>query len=195
MTANDFYRFCALGYEANQYKGTDLCPRRQYELHADGRDEGLGEINQNSAEAFHNWLHDESHMGGHPWEVCRGGNSTHVSLQVVEDEKGYYLFLDGSSEGRCIETIKFFLTLKHEQIPVFIADAQKLIARLNGSEDIGIVPDGVIPRYCSSMFPEGDVIDYMNLPYENRGEIVSKARWDKLIPIFLASESEHKCKS
>lgn len=31
-------------------------------------------------EAFQTWLRDRERHGGHPWEVCCGGNSTHVSL-------------------------------------------------------------------------------------------------------------------
>ena len=42
VTANDFYRFCAMGYKANNYAGSELSPREQYFKHADGRDSGLG---------------------------------------------------------------------------------------------------------------------------------------------------------
>lgn len=192
MTANDFYRFCALGYAANNYKGTDLPLRKQYDLHADGRDEGLGEIDPDSAQAFHDWLKDTTHMGGHPWEVCRGGNSTHIGLHAVEDEKGYYLYLAGSSVGRCVEAIKFYLALKREGIPVYLTDAQELADRLKGKEIIGIVPDGIIPRYCSSWFPDEDIIAYMNLPYECRDEVTAAAKWEHLDPVYLADSAGSK---
>lgn len=81
MTANDFYRFCALGYAANNYDGQAFAPKAQYYRHADGRDDGLKKIDPDSAEAFADWLENRE-KGGHPWEVCRGGNSTHVSLYV-----------------------------------------------------------------------------------------------------------------
>lgn len=80
MTANDFFRFCAMGYAENKYNGCDKTPKEQYYLHADGRDDGLKDLNPDDPEAFHAWLHDYSRGGGHPWEVCRGGNSTHVSV-------------------------------------------------------------------------------------------------------------------
>ena len=41
MTANDFFRACAIGYQACGYDGTDLSPVERYLAHADGRDEGL----------------------------------------------------------------------------------------------------------------------------------------------------------
>lgn len=81
MTANDFYRFCALGYAANNYDGQAFALKAQYYRHADGRDDGLKKIDPDSAEAFADWLENRE-KGGHPWEVCRGGNSTHVSLYV-----------------------------------------------------------------------------------------------------------------
>ena len=97
MTGNDFLAACALGYEACGY---DVCGRDGRHLplddlylrYADGRDEGLtGKgaglcsgpgIDLASPEAWDAWYFDRTRSGGHPWEVCRGGNSTHVSLFV-----------------------------------------------------------------------------------------------------------------
>lgn len=109
MSANDFFRFCAMGYAANQYDGCDKTPKEQYYLHADGRDEGLREVDPDDPDAFHDWLFDRTRGGGHPWEVCRGGNSTHISLRPVCEENGYFLYLDGDAWNRTVETVKFYL--------------------------------------------------------------------------------------
>lgn len=54
MTSGLFFRCCALGYEANHYEGCELSPKEQYLKHADGRDEGLCGIDENSSdEAAH----------------------------------------------------------------------------------------------------------------------------------------------
>ena len=37
VTANEFYHFCALGYRAMGYTGTEKSEKEQYALHADGR--------------------------------------------------------------------------------------------------------------------------------------------------------------
>ncbi len=177
MTANDFYAYCALGYKANNYEGTDLPLRIQYEKHADGRDDGLGEIDPGSAEDFHAWLCDRNLRGGHPWEVCRGGNLTHISLHVGIDGDGYYLSVAGDAWSRTIESVKFYLALRREGLPVFMHEAKILADRLTGKEKIGIVPDGVMPAYCESLFPGEKVIDFMNLPYENRDEMVKHCVW------------------
>ena len=96
MTAGDFFRFCALGYAANGYPIDDLSPREQYRDFADGRDEGLTDIDERSPEAFHAWL-TARHGGGHPWAV-----STHISLGVAHDRGGYWLRLAEETVSRTI---------------------------------------------------------------------------------------------
>lgn len=64
FTANEFYKFCALGYKANNYKYTELSPKEQYYKHADGRDDGLADIDGDSVEAFIEWYHRS--QIGHP---------------------------------------------------------------------------------------------------------------------------------
>lgn len=69
-------------YAANNYDGQAFALKAQYYRHADGRDDGLKKIDPDSAEAFADWLENRE-KGGHPWEVCRGGNSTHVITQAT----------------------------------------------------------------------------------------------------------------
>ena len=188
MTANDFYRFCSAGYRANKYDTDGLTPREQYDKYADGRDEGLKEIDPNSPAAFAAW-YDGPRWGGHPWEVCRGGNSTHVSLYVAGNpQEGYYLIVAGSALWRSAETIKFFLALRKLQVPVLIRDAELLKKRLLGEELVGIVPVGVFPRYCSSWFPNEDINSFINLSYEKAEEEVRRAEWLPLQKIKLRKQ-------
>ncbi len=192
MTANDFFRCCAMGYAANNYQGCDKSPKEQYYLHADGRDEGLRDIDPDSPEAFHTWLHDRQRHGGHPWEVCRGGNSTHVALQVAQDEGGYFLYLAGDAWTRTIETVKFYLALTRADIPVFLDEAKALANRLAETEIIGIVPEGVFPAYCESWFPNEHIIDFMNLPYEDREKFLPFCAWYEVETASLIQEEKSK---
>lgn len=178
FTAGEFFKLCALGYAANHYDGTDMSPVEQYKKHADGRDDGLTKIDPDSPEAFAEW---ENRKGiGHPWEVCRGGNSTHVSCMVFHAESGYYLFVSGSSESRTVEAVRFYLAIHHAGFPVYMDDVKQLIARFEETEKIGIVPDGVIPRYCGTWFPGENVIDFMNLPFERTEEMLPYCVWQPL---------------
>ena len=187
MTANEFYRLCALGYAANNYRGCELTPKEQYNIHADGRDEDLKNVPGDDPNAFHEWLHDRSRGGGHPWEVVMGGNSTHIDLIVMDDEKGYWLYLAGAN--RAEETVKFFLALHRAGIPIYLDEAQMLAKRLAGTEMIGIVPEGVIPKYCSSWFEDEHIIAYMNLPHEDREKFLPHCIWYDEPQITLIQES------
>ena len=97
MTSGLFYECCKAGYIANDYEGSNtLSGKELYLKHADGRDEGLRDIDENSPEAFRQWLKNRN-QSGHPWEVFPGGNSTHVSLFVCKNENGFSCFLDLSN--------------------------------------------------------------------------------------------------
>ncbi len=162
MTANNFFRYCAIGYDANRYSQLDpgLSPVKKYRIMADMRDEGLTEIKKNSAKAFSDWYHSKR-CGGHPWEICRGGNSTHISLYVSEVDGRWKLILGGSSYVRVVETVKMALALYDHGIIVHLAAAEEILAMVTGNDYIGLVPHDVTPRYCRSLFPDEDnIIDF-----------------------------------
>ncbi len=189
VTANEFYHFCALGYRAMGYTGTEKSEKEQYALHADGRDEGLSELDGDSPEAFARWLKERPRTG-HPWEVCRGGNSTHIDCIVHRDAHGYYLVVAGLAETRTIEAVRFFLALHRAGVPVCIRNAEELKARLTGAESIGIVPEGVFPAYCHARFPGEDIVDFMNLPREHQDELAKYCRWQPIPVPRLKKEGE-----
>lgn len=188
LTANDFFKLCALGYKANNYSDTDLSAKEQYYRHADGRDDGLGEIDASSEEEFIKWLHLKDKYG-HPWEVCRGVNSTHISLYVRHYDDGFKLVLSGTALTRTIETVKFYLAIRKAGYPVSLVDGHTLVSRLLETERIGIVPEGVFPCYCESLFPNDHIIDFMNLPIENRQLIANHCVWQEIEPLELIDKS------
>ncbi len=196
MTANDFFKACAIGYEACGYEGTEKPLVDQYFLHADGRDEGLtgrGDglnagpgIDFDDPGAWEEWFFRRAQHGGHPWEVCRGGNSTHVDLfvrhdkenfefqyrlgKITEDEytalsekAGYYFVVGGTHRAR--EAVHFYTALNAAGYPVVLREAEEILSRLEGTGYIGIVPHSVPTRYCESMFPKkyGDIIDFTHV--------------------------------
>lgn len=48
-----------------------------------------------SPEAFTLCFNERHRCGGHLWEACGGGNSTHVALYVAHNDEGYYIYLTG----------------------------------------------------------------------------------------------------
>ena len=217
MTGNDFLAACALGYEACGY---DICGRDGKRLslddlylrYADGRDEGLtGKgtglcsgpgIDLASPEAWDAWFFDRTRSGGHPWEVCRGGNSTHVSLAVCHDRRmaefrhrigelsdeefraseqswGYYYVVAGKAWSRAVEAVHFYVALKRSGLPVVLRDARAILARFKGEDLIGVVPRDVIPVYCEGMFPKsyGTILDFMHVRDEDMAAYGDKIEW------------------
>ena len=212
MTANDFFKACAAGYLACGYEGTDLTPAEQYLKHADGRDEGLTGtghglnegpgIDFDDPKAWDNWYFDRNRSGGHPWEVCRGGNSTHIDLYVCHDEHylgyllrsgqiteeeynqrmvnaGYYFSVRGKSWGRSVEAVNFFVAIREAGYPVMLEDAEGILARFEGTDLIGIVPANSPTRYCEDRFPAkyGTILDFMHVDEEDMEKFGDQIEW------------------
>lgn len=180
MNAAAFYHVCALGYKASGHDREGLSDKEQYYKNADGRDDGLKDLDLNSFDEFEAWYFHRKQRGGHPWEVLRGGNSTNVSLYVWNDERGWYFYVSGSSLWRSAEAINMYLALVNAGYPTVIHDAELLRSRLDGTELIGIVPHRIIPAYCENRFPEESVHTFTHLDYEHPEEMAKLVSWQPL---------------
>jgi len=85
--------------------------------------------------------------------------------------------LAGSSLGRSVETVKFYLALVDHSLPVFLIDGREIAAMLTGKDYIGIVPEGIIACYCDSLFPGEKMLSFMNLPWEETEKALRAAIW------------------
>lgn len=179
MTSDIFFNCCKMGYEANGYSyNMGLKPVDLYRKFADGRDFGLAQLNPDSPEAFEEWFDRREWQFGHPWEVCRGGNSTHISLYVDKQANAWRFSLAGKSCSRVAETVRFAIALYKQNIPFKLWNAKEILAMVSGTDYIGIVSEGVTPVYCHSYFPKEDcVVDFMNLPTESKDEVIAAAYW------------------
>jgi len=188
MTSGNFFEYCRIGYDANGYfkNNPGISNVDAYSAFADGRDEGLREIDPDSEKDFRQWFFDRGRIGGHPWEVCRGGNSTHISLFIHHEEAGWSLRLAGSSYARVNETVKFAIALYNNHIPFKLSDASEILQMVTGKDYIGIVPKEITPRYCHSLFPDERIIDFMNLGYEDTEKIIAASEW---YPVEIKADS------
>jgi hypothetical protein len=189
ISSGDFFRFCEIGYDANHYFDFNkkLSSKEKYQAKADGRDCGLRKLDESSVAEFADWYTNERNCGGHPWEICRGGNSTHISLYVYHDDKGWYLWLEGSSRTRVVETILMAVALYKQNIPFILGKSEEIYKMARGIDYIGIVPETVSPRYCQSYFPTEDkIIDFMNLGRERVPELIQKSYWYPLTAVKLS---------
>lgn len=174
ITAKDFLRFCEICYSgAGMACSSEKDAADSYTMHADGRHDGLLDIPRDDPSAFHTWLKAPKY--GHPWEIARGGNWTHISLQAVwvqSHERVYKLILRGTAVTRSAEAIRMTLALHGAGIPVCLADADRHLLRIRGIDWVGVLPDyysGI--RHPGQLFPKEDQVydayTYSNIAADN----------------------------
>lgn len=196
MTANDYFKYCKVAYLSGQRKDEPidehLSGREMYQLYADGRDEGLLDIDENSQEEFAAWIdgkHPKKTAGGHPWEIKRGGNTTHIDLFVTRprysygEEKGFVVGLCGRSSSRLKETICMFLGIHAEGLPITIDDPEGIRKRLLRQDNIGIVPCFHSLHRANQSFHEHESV-YDVMYYDNLGRYKNRVKpfitWEPL---------------
>jgi hypothetical protein len=189
MTLALLMRYCKVAYLANRDQFKDAIAKgmsglKMYRRFADGRDEGLSGLPLNSEDAFRKWYHSRR-GGGHPWEIYRGGNTTHIDLGVIERHQGWSVFVHGSSTGRMVETVRIAMALVQGGLPVEIHGAEELMLRLLGMDNVGIIPEYLINHRAAQNFEKEDnVFDcahLYNLPHNNR--IRPFITWNPLTPL------------
>jgi hypothetical protein len=189
MTLALYMRYCEVAYHANVTQpiiviepGTSVLD--MYRWFADGRDDGLTKLPPDSAEDFSKWF-SFRRGGGHPWEIHRGGNTTHIDLGVCYKHQNWSVFLEGSSTTRMAETIRIAVALTKASLPVEIYDAEKLVLRLLGMDNIGLIPDDQINHRAARYFDAADKVfdcaHLRDLPRNNR--ILPFVTWKPLAPL------------
>ena len=199
MTAAKYFEYCKIAYIAGQRRDDkvdkSLSGEEMYRFYADGRHEGLLDIDPNSEAEFADWI-DGKHVkrsgGGHPWEIKRGGNTTHIDLCVYRPsfsrKEGFIVELRGESIGRMVETMKMLLAINDASLPITISNFESVRKRLLGQDNIGIVPKYTSLHRANQHFNSSenvfDVIYYDDLGRYKR-RITPFIRWESLPLIKL----------
>lgn len=191
MSANDYFAYCKIAYISGQRKDDhvdeNLSGREMYKRYADGRDEGLLGIAGDSKEEFADWIdgkHPKKSGGGHPWEIKRGGNTTHIDLSVFRPrytKDGFVVQVRGCSMTRLKEAICMFLGIHGAGLPITIDDPEGIRKRLLGQDNIGIVPCFHSLHRANQHFHEHDIV-YDVMYYDDLG------RYKKGITPFISWE-------
>lgn len=151
MTARTYFDYCKIAYIAAKRKDDHvdetLSGLEMYQCYADGRHEGLLDIDLDSEEEFAAWIdgtHPKRDRGGHPWEIKRGGNTTHIDLSVSRpyyyEKKGFIVTVGAHAISHLAEAIRMFLALHATGLPITIGDPDAIAKRLLVQDNIGIVP-------------------------------------------------------
>jgi len=194
MTAADYFKYCRIAYLAGKHKeetvDESLSGREMYARYADGRHEGLLDIDPASEQEFADWIdgiHPKRGGGGHPWEIKRGGNTTHIDLTVSRPslyrKESFKVELQGDSIGRMVETMRMFLAIHEAKLPISVANPEGVRKRLLAEDNIGIIPSYVSLHRANQHFREDkDVFDVMH--YDDLGRfkrrITPFVTWEQL---------------
>ena len=208
MTAADYFQYCRIAYMAGKRKeetvDESLSGRDMYRGYADGRHEGLLDIDPASEQEFADWIdgtHPKRGAGGHPWEIKRGGNTTHIDLTVSRPvaarRDGFKVELRGESIGRMVETMRMFLAIHAAKLPISIADPEGVRKRLLAQDNIGIIPSYTSLHRANQHFgPDKEVFDVMH--YDDLGRCKRRINpfvtWEPL-PILKPQMFESRAQS
>lgn len=202
MTSGRFFEYCKIAYLANgkrtfpemNLKDSGL---KLYDRWADGRDGGLRKLDLKSPAAFERWYEGGAGSGGHPWEIYRGGNSTHIDLAVSRsnDGKKWKVGIGAFSSTRLVEACRIMLALNKAGLPFECFDQKSYLHRLAGDDWVGIVPKDESIKYAWQQFPEEwHVADCIHFSWfkDDFGKVVRPLReirslitWFPLPPIIL----------
>lgn len=124
--------------------------------------------------------------GHHPWEILPSFSTEDSGhLYVGKAPDGYYFSLSGSSKNRSKEIIRCFLALCAAGLPVRLHEGNKMQARLEETDMIGIVPEGRTARYVYSIM-DYNFLDAVHLYDGDKPEqVAEKAIWQPEIACKL----------
>jgi hypothetical protein len=173
MTGGRFFEYCRAAYLANPKthvgaKGSGLSGQAMYKKWADGRDGGLSDLPLEDEAAFEKWYREGAATGGHPWEVFRGGNSTHIDLYVRREspEKGWQIQISAFSSTRLAEACRMALAFQAKGLPFRLDHRDSYLRRLLAEDYVGVVPEGGDIKYGWHQFPkEFNVSDCIHFPW------------------------------
>ena len=194
MTAAKFFDYCKIAYIAGKRpdKKIDmaLSGKALYQIFADGRHEGLLDIDPHSETEFSDWLagkHPKKTGGGHPWEIKRGGSFTQINLRVSRPDfyqkDKFKIELSGHATNRLVETIKMFMAIYKAGLPIAIDEADSIRKRLLLQDNIGIIPAYASPSSADQHFmPEELVFEVMYFEELSKytKELLPFIRWESL---------------
>lgn len=193
LSARDYFRYCKLAYIAGKRPDEkvdgSMSGREMYRRFADGRHDGLLDIDEGSAGEFGDWIdgkHPKRSTGGHPWEIKRGGNTTHIDLAVYRPpgrNDGLRIELIAPALGRLAEAVRMLLAIHARKLPIGIADPEGIRKRLLAQDNIGIVPRHETLHRAAQDFDRNrsvyDVMHYADLGRYKR-RLTPFIAWDPL---------------
>lgn len=160
LTTEHYFESCRIAYLANPKTFDNFEEKRSgreyYQRYADGRHGGLLSVDPTSTEALKKWYHSGEWQGTHPWEIYRGGNSTHINLSITCDrgDDNWRIVLTAFSTSRMVETCRIAIALKKAGLPFTLSHKESYLNRILEEDWVGIVPEDSGIKYAYQSFPQ-----------------------------------------
>ena len=107
-------------------------------------------------------------------------------LSVGKDENGYYLYLSQNEYCSPQRSVRFYLALRRNNIPVFFDEGRRIAQYVSGRGKVGIVPCYTLPfDYYYGGYSDKDVGTFINLPDQKTDELIRKVTWYKIPEVHL----------
>ena len=119
MTENKYYEICKIAYNAIGKGDDNLSAKELFYKNADGRDQGLGEIEGDSINAFNIWYQENHHHFDHTFEILPSRSFYRGDLWVDITKDSYYLRLSGSNFWTSLDVIKIYMELIKKKILLY----------------------------------------------------------------------------
>ena len=185
MTLNDYLSLCSLCFKTRGNDIAGMTLKEQYSRFADGRDDGMLELDPDDPDAFKEFVRT-SHSG-HIWEIRSGHGWSMMHLFPRNDEKGWYTVLNGSFDRT--DFVHIALSLFAQGIPLTVNDAKKVLKALRGEDYIGIVPRDDWPFYAQYRFKEYDVLECITFRDDLYAKLKNNILWYEVDTFYPISES------
>ncbi|MBU4485125.1 hypothetical protein KKA47_06870 [bacterium] len=161
-TLQTYLNYCKVAYLANFKKckshiNKQMSGLEMYKAMADGRHEGLIDISPDCSKDLVKW-YNSGRGGGHPWEICRGGNSTHIDLGILHEYNKWFIFLNGNSTGRMLETARMALIFYKKKMPFRWFDFKDVQLKMEGRDNIGTIPERFSLHRANQLFNREDKV-------------------------------------
>jgi len=171
LTMREFYRLCKEYYLTNpkSHKEVPQTPKKAYLKFADGRMDGIDEVDLDDPKDLFDWVHKngkwkERHQGGHPFEITA---RTYLYPHYTDGVNGHYVwngFIWNHNEAK--ELCK--------EPNVLLAHRKHLVDIINEKDTLRVTPNFERHGYPNEKYSEP--VRYDSLTRKQKGKII----WDEL---------------
>jgi hypothetical protein len=192
-TASLFFEYCRIAYLVTEARGDtslkEMSGKELYKIFADNRHEGLLDIDENSDKIFAAWCNGDRKyrdMGGHPFEIIRGGGKDQLYLRAEKEYNGKEIrfHLAADTRFRLVEVVRIALAFYENNMPFTMSDPIGVRLCLLKQNKCAIVAQQDDNHSCRGNSEESEESIYNYYSIEHFGKKFSKVEpfitWKKL---------------